>query len=1054
MAEDSEHPAEHAADGAAAAHRRRRAGRIGLGLAGAFVVVLAAVWAAREDIADDFLASQLEEMGLPATYRIERIGADRQVLSSVVIGDPRRPDLTIDRVEVRTRLAWGLPGLGRITLVRPRLYGRIRNGKPSFGSLDKVLFTGSKEPFRLPDLDVAIRDGRARIDSDYGAAGVKIDGEGGLRGGFAGVVAVAAPRIATGGCRAEGASLYGRLSVRAEKPRLVGPLRVGALACPDSGLSLAASALQVDATLDPRLDGAEGRLALQGGALAYGDNRLGGANGTVRFTWRKRAVTAHYALAGTGLRSAQAGAGRIALDGMLRSADDLSRLELDGEVKGADLRLGDGLDAALAGLQRSAEGTLAAPLLARTRTALRREAKGSGLVASHVLRLARGRMSLVVPQASLRGGSGDTLVSVSRLQVTPAASGPPILSGNVTTGGEGLPRIAGRIDREEGGALTAHFVLADYRVGDDALAVPRLTVVRTAGGAFGLSGEARINGAVPGGRVGNLVLPFQGNWSPAGGLALWRRCTPLRFESLELASLRLDRRGLTLCPPAGGAILRHGPAGTRIAAGTPSLEVSGRLGETPIRIASGPIGFAIPGNVAVKAMDVTLGPPATASRFRVANLSARIGKDVAGSFAGTGVSLAAVPLDLHEAAGHWRYAGGRLTIADAAFRLTDRQADARFQPLVAEGATLTLADNRIAADAVLREPESRRAIVRTAIRHDLSTGRGDADLFVEGIVFGEQLQPTTLSRLALGVIANAEGTVRGQGRIDWSPEKVTSSGRFITDSLDFAAAFGPVKGASGTVVFTDLLGLVTAPDQRLHIASVNPGVEVTDGDLRFEMRPGMVLAVNGARWPFMGGTLTLQPTLMTMGASETRRYTLVVDGLDAAKFIQKLEMSNLNATGVFDGILPLVFDENGGRIEGGSLLSRPPGGNVSYVGELTYKDLSAMGNFAFDALKSVDYRRMQIDMNGALEGEIFTRVSFDGLSQGAAAKRNFLTEKIARLPIRFNVNLRAPFIQLMSSVRSLYDTSLVRDPGALGLLDAGKTSPDADIQPSDSGNER
>ena len=336
-----------------------------------------------------------------------------------------------------------------------------------------------------------------------------------------------------------------------------------------------------------------------------------------------------------------------------------------------------------------------------------------------------------------------------------------------------------------------------------------------------------------------------------------------------------------------------------------------------------------------------------------------------------------------------------------------------------------------------------------ALRHDLSTGRGQADLAVDGVTFDKQLQPDTLTRLALGVIANALGMLRGEGRIDWSPAKVTSSGRFTTDSLDFAAAFGPVRGASGTIVFTDLLGLVTAPDQRLRIASVNPGIEVADGELSYALRPGMVLAVNGARWPFMGGALTLQPTQMVLGAAETRHFTLTVEALDAAKLVQQLELANVNASGVFDGKLPLVFDQNGGRVVGGVLMSRPPGGNVSYIGELTYKDLSAMGNFAFDALRSVDYRRMQIDLDGALQGEIVTRVAFEGLSQGAGAKRNFVTQRIAKLPIRFQVNIRAPFFGLFGSFRSLYDPSFVTDPRTLGLVGPnGKPLRPAQIRPS------
>ena len=1050
MAENLEQGPDLAAEDGSPPPRRRRWGRqAALGTVGVAGLALGVVWVSREDIADNVIAGQFAQMGLPATYRIERIGADRQVLTDVVIGDPQSPDLTIERIEVRTRLAWGVPGIGRVTLVRPRLQGRYRNGKFGFGSLDKVLFTGGKEPFRLPDIDLAIRDGRARLDTDYGAVGLKVEGAGGLRGGFDGVIAALAPRVTAGDCTAERMSLYARISVRVEKPRLVGPARVARLDCPKAGLALASSALQLDATLDPRLDGAEGTVGLAGGALAYGEARLGASGGQARFTWRRGALTARYDLTARDVGTPQAGADTLRLGGQVRAPRGLSHVELDGEASGAGLRVGSGLDATLAQAQRGAQGTLAAPLLARLRGALARQQAGSRFTASHVLRLTDGRLGLVVPQATLQGGSGETLLSVTRFQLAAARSGPPRLAGNFTTGGEGLPRITGRVEREEGGGLTARFAMADYRVGEDALAVPRLTLVQLPGGALGLAGEARLNGALPGGRVANLVLPLRGNWSPSGDLALWRRCTPLRFERLELASLRLERRGLTLCPPAGGAILRAGLGGLRIAAGAPALDLAGRLGQTPIRVASGPIGFAIPGQLSARAMNVTLGPPATASRFRIANLSARIGKEVAGSFAGSDILLAAVPLDLREAGGSWRFAAGKLTIADATFRLSDRQADARFQPLVAQGATLTLADNRIVADALLREPTSGRAVVRTAIRHDLSTGRGQADLAVDGVTFDKQLQPDTLTRLALGVIANALGTLRGEGRIDWSPAKVTSSGRFTTDSLDFAAAFGPVRGASGTIVFTDLLGLVTAPDQRLRIASVNPGIEVADGELSYALRPGMVLAVNGARWPFMGGALTLQPTQMVLGAAETRHFTLTVEALDAAKLVQQLELANVNASGVFDGKLPLVFDQNGGRVVGGVLMSRPPGGNVSYIGELTYKDLSAMGNFAFDALRSVDYRRMQIDLDGALQGEIVTRVAFEGLSQGAGAKRNFVTQRIAKLPIRFQVNIRAPFFGLFGSFRSLYDPSFVTDPRTLGLVGSdGKPLRPAQIRPS------
>ena len=133
--------------------------------------------------------------------------------------------------------------------------------------------------------------------------------------------------------------------------------------------------------------------------------------------------------------------------------------------------------------------------------------------------------------------------------------------------------------------------------------------------------------------------------------------------------------------------------------------------------------------------------------------------------------------------------------------------------------------------------------------------------------------------------------------------------------------------------------------------------------------------------------------------------------------------------------MPIVFDANGnGRIDTGVLISRPPGGTVSYVGELTYEDLSPIANFAFDALKSLDYSQMRVIMEGPLTGEIVTRVRFDGVRQGEGAKSNFVTRRLAALPLQFRINIKAQFYQLLTNLKSLYDPASVRDPRELGLL--------------------
>jgi hypothetical protein len=106
---------------------------------------------------------------------------------------------------------------------------------------------------------------------------------------------------------------------------------------------------------------------------------------------------------------------------------------------------------------------------------------------------------------------------------------------------------------------------------------------------------------------------------------------------------------------------------------------------------------------------------------------------------------------------------------------------------------------------------------------------------------------------------------------------------------------------------------------------------------------------------------------------------------------------------------------------------------VSYVGQLSYRDLSPMANYA-RALRSLRFTEMRIGMDGDIAGEVVTRVSMKGLSQGKEAWRNFITRQIGRLPLEFNVNIRAPFYQMIGSLRSLYDTSYIGDPREKGLI--------------------
>src|SRR3546814_24695 len=140
--------------------RRKRAegkgARLGMAAIVLALVVGSLVWFEREGIAEDFIADQLEDLGIPATYEVASIGPRRQVLRNVVVGDPARPDLTIEVVEVRVRYRIGMPQIAGLKLVRPRLLGRIGPDGLSCVTLDRWIFAARDVPPQFPALQLTL----------------------------------------------------------------------------------------------------------------------------------------------------------------------------------------------------------------------------------------------------------------------------------------------------------------------------------------------------------------------------------------------------------------------------------------------------------------------------------------------------------------------------------------------------------------------------------------------------------------------------------------------------------------------------------------------------------------------------------------------------------------------------------------------------------------------------------------------------------------------------------------------------------------------------------
>ena len=146
-------------------------------------------------------------------------------------------------------------------------------------------------------------------------------------------------------------------------------------------------------------------------------------------------------------------------------------------------------------------------------------------------------------------------------------------------------------------------------------------------------------------------------------------------------------------------------------------------------------------------------------------------------------------------------------------------------------------------------------------------------------------------------------------------------------------------------------------------------------------------------------------------------------------FVDSLNFKDLKATGVFDGVLPMIFDDSGGRIVGGRLESRAGGGTLAYEGAINRANLGFFGGLAFDALRSLRFNNMVVRLDGDLAGEFSTLLTIDQVAIGQSnSVQRLLRSAVRRVPFKFNVTIKGPFRSLIATAKSLQDPrNVIRD---------------------------
>lgn len=968
-----------AASDPAPSHPRpvRRRGRRALLIAGVIVGVIliltAALYLNRRAATRQVLVGWLEQQGIEADMKVERLELDGLV-ASVRIGDADDPDVTVERVEVDYAIGapWSRGGLGlrptRIRLIRPVLRASVRDGKLTLGSLDPLVERFTGRPPR-PDSRgplVLVEGGRVRLDTDYGPTAILGDAR--IDDGKLMRLTARMPATAFRSGDIEARGLQATIDLTTTGDRVALRFAAAAEGASAPGYSGDGPRLNLTGDLpypDPGIRRGDGLaridLRLAAAGLAAAGTSARGADLHLAFDGQTTGWIESFRLEGTSdvdLRLARiVRSGASAATTRLRLTD--ARTLLARDPRGVSWRLDGG--AALTAARASGAGLDSVGLTLKS-AGLTVGGRGAAVEAEGPVLLSADRLRWNdLSLADVRGAADFDLVSDAGLRVAAAGGftaargswplfGPPR--------GDDMPDLAGMKRALSAFAVEAPRLELTTGHSGTRLVLSRPVAVRPAnGGLLTLNPAdtpifAAARGQAGAGALSLTATRGQGLPEAAFDIPVWRP-TPSGFAATLDGRAALDfglARGITI--RTRGELASSAGRVTYVAADCSPLTVD-RLdldGSDVVNIAGDICPVARPlvsvaggrwqAEGAMQGLDGAA--PFLALRFR----------DAEGRFTATG-GPGGLGIDAHVA---------RTRVEDATTPL-------RFKPLAGTGSVRLADENWTGAFDLSRNGA---VLGRLTLAHDGAARAGGLTIDAPSIVFAEGgLQPADLSPLAEFVGSPASGSVAFDGRVDWRANaEGTSSGRLTIPGLDFTSPAGPVKGLRGTVDFINLAPLTAAPGQRLTADLLETIAPLTDIELTFGL-DAAAMTIQAGDLSAAGGTIRVEPFAVPLDPNQPITGVIVLENVQLGQVIAGSgfgEKVNLDA--VVSGRLPFTSDRvNGVRIAGGSLAAVQPGrlsiardalsgleagGGGDAVPPNTVQDLAyqAMENLSFDILSA------------------------------------------------------------------------------------------------------
>jgi hypothetical protein len=293
---------------------------------------------------------------------------------------------------------------------------------------------------------------------------------------------------------------------------------------------------------------------------------------------------------------------------------------------------------------------------------------------------------------------------------------------------------------------------------------------------------------------------------------------------------------------------------------------------------------------------------------------------------------------------------------------------------------------------------------------------GKAELTLAPLTFEPAgLQPATLLPALEGWLKRSgleqlRGRIEAHGSLEVAEAVPALRLNVGLRNVGFATRNAHVTGLAGALALRAPRWR-TPKGQKLTIERLEAGVPLTDGALQLQLREGGELALERARFAFVGGELLAENALLALGErpSELR---LEARGLELEQLLALLSLESVQGSGRIDGELPVLRREGVLRVEGGVLRARPEGG------VLRYRPTEAVANFAaarpndlgiaVAALSDFHYEFLEVRLSGEITGALQAELHLRGKNPGYRDGH----------PVELNLTLDAEVADLVRSGQS------------------------------------